>query len=161
MSTELRDVMQKIEDHRFSAEVNLAAGSKAFRRNLQNHEMFRALVELMKEPGATEAIAKRVADLSARPTDLQYENSFDAALSAYLTALGETATPDLIAEAASAAARACNCWWTTAISRDLLVHALATGVVGQPRVAQSPLAPTPPVMREGLGTQDLKVVNWF
>ncbi len=125
MSMELREVMQKIEDHRFSAEVNLGAGSKAFRRSLQSHEMFRALVELVKEPGGgSEAIAKRVADLSARPIDPQYENAFDAALSAYLTALGETAKPDLIVEAASAAAGACNCWWTNAISTDLLAHAL-------------------------------------
>jgi len=123
--------MQKIEDHRFSAEVNLAAGSKAFSRILQNHEMFRALLELAKEPGAVETIAKRVIDLSGRQVDPQYENVFDAALSAYLTALRDTAKPELIAEASSAAAAARNCWWTPGLSRELLVRALATGVVAQ------------------------------
>lgn len=152
---ELKDLMQEIEAHRFSAEVNLAAGSKAFGRALQNHETFRALINLGKEPGASEVIAKRVVDLSGRNVDPQYENQFDAALSAYLTVLRDTAKPEVLAEAASAAATARNCWWTTGLSRELLVRALATGDVSQSAANNFANAITPQEAPLGL-----KPVNW-
>ena len=50
MTVALADVMRAIEQYRFSGEVNLAAGTKAFRRGLRNHELFRKLAELAKEP---------------------------------------------------------------------------------------------------------------
>ena len=123
----LADVMQAIEQHRFAAEVNLAAGTKAFRRGLRSHALFRKLDEFAREPQARREIVERIASLSRAEIDTRYENGFDAALSAYLTALGDTAEPELIAEAASAAASAPNCWWTVAISRELMMRAVATG----------------------------------
>jgi hypothetical protein len=124
----LADVMRAIEQHRFSAEVNLA-GSKAFRRGLRNHDLFRELAEHAKEPHARIEILKRITFLSSRELDKRYENRFDAALSAYLTVLGETAEPEVVTEAASTAASAPNCWWTVGISRELQMRAIATGHV--------------------------------
>jgi len=80
MIVALADVMQAIEEYRFSAEVNLAAGTKAFRRGLRNHELFRELAELAKEPQARSEIVKRIAALSRAEIDKHYENHFDAAL---------------------------------------------------------------------------------
>ena len=123
----LAEIMQGIEQYRFSSELNLAAGTKAFRRGLREHDLVRSLADLAKNAEARVAVAKRVEELSTRDIDTRYENRFDAALSAYLTVLGDTAQPETVAKAASAAAKAPNCWWTLGISRDLLVHAVATG----------------------------------
>src|SRR5438094_5040 len=76
---------------------------------------------------ARREIVKRIAALSGAEIDKRYENGFDAALSAYLTVLADTAEPEVITEAASAAASAPNCWWTVGISRDLLMRVIATG----------------------------------
>lgn len=123
------ELMRAIELHRFSGEVNLAAGTKTFRRSLRNHALFRELADLAKEPHVRTKIAERVATLSRAEIDAKYENPFDAALSAYLTVLGDTAEPEVVIEAASAAASAPNCWWTVGISRELLIRAVATGHV--------------------------------
>jgi hypothetical protein len=125
----LTDVMHAIEQHRFSAEVNFAAGTKAFRLGLRNHQLVRELAELAKQPQARDEIVKRITTLASAEIDKRYENSFDAALSAYLTVLGDTAEPEVIAEAASRAASAQNCWWTVGVARELLMRAIATGDV--------------------------------
>jgi hypothetical protein len=123
----LTEVMRTIEQNRFSAEVNLAAGTKAFRRGLRNHPLVHKLAEFAKDPQSRREIAERISTLSRAQIDERYENSFDAALSAYLTVLGDTAEPDSIAEAASAVASAQNCWWAVGISRELLMRTAATG----------------------------------
>ena len=82
-----------------------------------------------RRPVARLLIVKRIAALSSAEIDKRYENGFDAALSAYLTVLGDTGEPEVITEAASAAASAPNCWWTVGISRELLMRAIATGDV--------------------------------
>jgi hypothetical protein len=130
---ELRELMATIEDHRFSAEVNLAAGPKAFNRGLQNHPMFQALlVAMANHLGASEMIAERVKEISRQEVDTRYENMFDVALSAYLMALRDTNTrPETLADAALAALGATNCWWTPELSRELLVRVLPTGAVSQ------------------------------
>jgi hypothetical protein len=124
----LTDIMQGIEAYSFASEVNLASGTKAFRRLLRAQDLFRQLSEVTKDPAARETIARRVEEISARPIDKRYENGFDAALSAYLTALSESAEPAVVAKAAAAAAKAENTWWTFGISRDLMARAVATGV---------------------------------
>lgn len=131
----LAELTRTIEQHRFSAEVNLAPGIKGFRRGLRNHELFRELADLAKEPHIRNQIAERVAMLSRVEIDASYENPSDAALSAYLTVLGDTAEPEVIIEAASVAASAPNCWWTPGVSRELLMRAVATGHVQSPRLA--------------------------
>jgi hypothetical protein len=123
----LTEVMQTIEQDRFSAEVNLAAGTKAFRRGLRSHPLVHELAEFAKDPQSRREIAERISTLSRAQTDARYENPFDAALSAYLTVLGDTAEPDSIAEAASAVASAQNCWWAVGISREMLMRTAATG----------------------------------
>src|ERR1700693_3830765 len=127
MTMPLADVMQEIERHSFSSEVNLAAGTKAFRRGLRMHALFRTLVDLARDAKTRSAVAKRVEEIAANEIDDRYENRFDAALSAYLTVLGDTAQPGTVAKAAMAATRAQNCWWTVGISRELIINAVSTG----------------------------------
>ena len=128
----LADIMQGIEQYHFSSELNLAAGTKAFRRGLRTHELVRRLADLAKDTETRLTIAKRVEELSEAEIDTRYENRFDAALSAYLTVLGDTAQPETVAKAASAAAKATNCWWTVGLSRELLMYAVATGFAEAP-----------------------------
>jgi len=127
MTTPLADIMQRIEQYRFSSELNLAAGTKSFRRGLRAHELFRELAERSKEVDARVAVAQRVEKLAGTAIDSRYENRYDAALSAYLMVLADTAQPELIAKTAAIAARAPNIWWTAGISRELITHAVATG----------------------------------
>lgn len=145
---QLADVMREIEQYRFASELNLASGTKAFRRGLRAHELFRSLVDLSKEQAGKAAVARRVEELAETQVDLQYENRYDTALSTYLMALGDTAEPEVIAKAAMAATRARNTWWTVGISHDLVSHAVATGV------AQAP-APT-----HVIAAHLLKRVDW-
>jgi hypothetical protein len=96
--------------------------------------LVRRLADLAKDTETRLTIAKRVEELSQAEIDTRYENRFDAALSAYLTVLGDTAQPETVAKAASAAARARNCWWTVGLSRELLMYAVATGFAEAPGV---------------------------
>jgi hypothetical protein len=131
----LREIMQEIEADRFSSELNLASGTRAFRRGLREHELFRRLTELGRDAPARDAVIQRVEDLAASAIDDRYENRYDAALSAYLTFLGDTAEPHAVVRAADAAARARNIWWTVGISRELIARAVATGVAQAPAAA--------------------------
>ena len=126
---DLHEAMNKIEGHRFSAEVNLAAGATAFRRILQEHESCRDLIETARTADAKEKIVRRVAELSEPQVDPRYENVYDAAISAYLAVLSETGTTEEIAEAGLAACKARNTWWTSALARELVLHAIAKGAL--------------------------------
>jgi len=123
----LTEIMQSIESYGFSSEVNMASGTKAFRRILRGHELVHRLAELAKQASVRAAVAQRVEELSALQIDKQYENRFDSALSAYLTVLSDTSAPDVVAKAAQAAAKAENTWWTVGLSRELVTRAIATG----------------------------------
>jgi hypothetical protein len=96
---ELQEAINKIEDPRFSAEVNLAAGARAFRRILREHEAYRELKETARTANARQRIVRRVAELSERQVDPRYENAYDAALSAYLAVILEAGTTDEIEKA--------------------------------------------------------------
>ena len=156
----LAEIMQGIEQYRFSSELNLAAGTKAFRRGLREHDLVRRLADLAKEAETRVTVAKRVEELSQAGIDTRYENRYDAALSAYLMVLSDTAQPETVAKAASAAAKAPNCWWTVDLSRELLMHAVATGFVEPPAVwhidTSAILASTP--WREALHE---RIQEWF
>lgn len=127
MTVELQEVFSKIEDHKFAAELNLASGLKSFTKGLRDHELFGELVHLAKEPAGAKEIARHVVQLSAQSIDTQYENPFDAALSAYLTAIGDFVEPETLTMAAEAALSAKNCWWASNIASGLLTNALASG----------------------------------
>ena len=132
----LSEIMRDIEDHSFSAEVNLAAGTKTFRRMLRAHALFGHLREAARDVDARAAIARRVEELAESAIDERYESRYDVALSAYLTVLGDTAQPEIIAKAAAAAAQAPNTWWTVSISRELMAHAVAKGQAMAPSAAR-------------------------
>jgi len=141
----IAELMQGIEATDFSAELNLASGTRAFRRRLREHALVQELRELARDAATREALANRVEELSAQEVDVRYENRFDAALSAYLTVLADTALPETIARSATAAARARNTWWTVGISHELIARAMATGLAQAPvnvrQVAQEAIVP--------------------
>jgi len=150
----LAEIMQGIEADRFSSELNLASGTRAFRRGLRGHELFRRLAELARDAEVRATMVRRVEELATSGLDNRYENRYDAALSAYLTILGDTAEPEAVARAAEAAAGARNTWWTVGISRDLIAHAVATGSAQAPAVAAWHYVPAALVQGVRLGDAD-------
>ena len=116
----LPEVMDAVEQDDFSAEMNLAAGTAAFRQALATHPLFRRLVELTKEnPGE---IVARIENISHRGIDIRYENPFDVALSAYLMALSESASPEAVPTAANAVLGTPQCWWASGIAHELALQ---------------------------------------
>ena len=118
----LDEVISAIEDSQFAAESNLASGSKTFHLNLRRHRMVSELAKHMKEPLVAEAILKRVVELAGKPVQPLFENPFDTALTAYLTAL-EIQSPELLRHAAEAVVNTPNCWWAAEMSLRLLAQA--------------------------------------
>ena len=103
------DVMKEIEGLMFSAELNL-----------RKHKLFGPLMEIARTPGGRRDIADRVAKLVAQAVDGQYEHPADVAFCAYLTALAETAEPEMIARAARAVSVVPNCSWAVSIAKEIL-----------------------------------------
>src|SRR5580704_8832777 len=124
----LVEVMEAIQKDEFSAEMNLAAGTRAFRRLMRSHDLFLGLAELAKE-NSTELLA-RIESISQRDVDMAYEYPFDVALSAYLIALSDCAPPEVVSKAAQAVLRTPKCWWASGLARELLLQTVATGVIG-------------------------------
>jgi hypothetical protein len=122
------ETMRAIEQDEFAAEMNLAAGTKAFRRRLREHNLFRRLTELAKENPAE--VAGRIEGISHLEIDQGYENPFDTALSAYLMALSDVAEPERISKAAAAVLRTPKCWWASGLARELLLQTVAVGAIG-------------------------------
>lgn len=122
----LAETMDAIEEDEFAAEMNLAAGTKAFRRAIMEHDLFQRLAELAKEnPPEVEA---RIEKISHLDIDERYENRFDTALSAYLMALSDVAEPEVVSKAATAVLRTPKCWWASGLAGELLLRTVAAGV---------------------------------
>lgn len=124
----LADVMKAIEQDEFSAEMNLAAGTRAFRRSIRAHDLFLRLTNLAKENPSE--VAERVESLSHLDVDMAYENRFDAALSAYLMVLSDVAEAEVVSKAGQAVLRTPNCWWASGLARELLLETVAAGAIG-------------------------------
>lgn len=119
----LAETMSAIEQDEFAAEMNLAAGTKAFRRAIREHELFHRLSELAIENPS--AVAGRVEAISGIEVDERYENRFDTALSAYLMVLSDVAGPELVSQASQAILRTPKLWWASEIARELLLQTVA------------------------------------
>jgi hypothetical protein len=124
----LEETMQAIEQDEFSAEMSLAAGTKAFRRAVRAHELFRRLSDLAKETPLD--VSARIDAIAKLEVDERYENPFDAALSAYVMALSDIADPKIVQEAAQAVLKTPKCWWASGIARKLVLETIAVGTVG-------------------------------
>jgi hypothetical protein len=124
----IAETMAAIERDEFAAEMNLAAGTNAFRRAIREHDLFRRLSELTKEN--TSAVLERIETISLIEIDDRYENPFDTALSAYLMALPSTAEPQAAARASQAVLRTQKIWWASAVARELLLQTVAGGAFG-------------------------------
>jgi hypothetical protein len=117
----LKEIMDTLEGHRFAAEANLASGSQAFHNALRSHSIVSELTEHMKEPKVAEMIFKRIVELANKPAPAGFENLFDTALAAYLTAL-DLSDSELLRQAAEAVSKAPQCWWATEMSSRLLAR---------------------------------------
>lgn len=124
----LAEVMEAIERDEFSAEMNLAAGTRAFRRSMRTHDLFLRLTELSKENPSE--LVHRVKSISKFDVDMVYENPFDVALSAYLLVLSDVAEPEAVSAAAAAIIGTPRCWWASGLARELLLRTVAAGAVG-------------------------------
>jgi len=124
----LAETMAAIERDEFAAEMNLAAGTKAFRRAVREHELFDRLSELAKENPSE--VAERIETISRSAVDERYENPFDTALSAYLMALCDVAGPEIASKIVQAVLRTPKTWWASGLARELLLQTVAMGAIG-------------------------------
>jgi len=115
-----QELMRALEGHQFAAEVNLAGGSEAFYRGLRSHRLFCELMNQLKQRSTRELVLARLLELSREPIRPEYENPYDAAMTAYLVALEATEKAELVAAAAEAVSKAPNCWWASGASARLL-----------------------------------------
>ncbi len=121
-------ILRTIESPAFAVELNLVAGRAAFSRELRQHPELLELVKEIRSTNEQNVLLDRVKLLSSLQIDERYENEADVALSAYLIALSETASPNVTKEAAEVASLAQNCWWTSQIARE--VHSSASRATG-------------------------------
>ena len=126
----LAETMTAIEQEQFAAQMNLAPGTRAFRRMLRGHSLFRQLSASAREHSA--AIVARIETIGAIEIDGRYENPFDVALSAYMTALSDSAGPEFTSRAARAVLNTPNCWWSLGIAREALLQTVASGPIAVP-----------------------------
>ena len=121
----LAETMAAIEQEKFAAEMNLAAGTKAFRRAIREHGLFHRLSELAKENPSE--VAERIETISRIEADERYENRFDTALSAYLMVLSDVAEPEVASNASRAVLRTPKIWWASGVAREILLQTVAVG----------------------------------
>ena len=119
------DAMNEVEGTLFAAEMNLAAGKKAFNRSMIDHPIFRLLRESAKHTEGRAAIINRILALAAKPVDPEYENPADVAFC--LRIVDETAGSEMVATAVATVLSAPNCSWAVD-AKDLLAKAIASGV---------------------------------
>jgi hypothetical protein len=124
----LAETMAAIERDEFAAEMNLAAGTKAFRRAVREHELFDRLSELAKENPSE--VLERIETISRSAVDERYENPFDTALSAYLMVLRDVAGPEIASKIVQAVLRTPKTWWASGLARELLLQTVAMGAIG-------------------------------
>jgi len=122
----LAETMAAIEQEEFAVEMNLAAGTKAFRRAIREHELFHRLSELAKENPSE--VAGRIEAISRIEVDERYENRFDTALSVYLMVLSDVAEPEVASKASQAVLRTPKIWWASGVAQELLLQPVAEGV---------------------------------
>lgn len=115
----LDDVVREIEGNHFAAEVNLASGSVAFDRGLRSHPLFHELAESVRGAQGRDLVIARLEELARKPIDFKYENPYDAAMTAYLTALSQVERPELLEDVVEAVLKTPNCWWAREISTRL------------------------------------------
>lgn len=126
----LTEDIRSVESPTFASELNLAAGTKAFRRALLNHPDFKRLKKTVESgPDGEAAVIRQIEALVQREIDEHYENPFDVALSAYLAALEWAEDAASVAAAAQSVLGTANCWWAYEVARDVLTKAVATGRV--------------------------------
>jgi hypothetical protein len=123
----LAESMAMIEQDEFAAQMNLAAGTTAFRRAIRRHEMFHRLLELARNNPSE--VAGRIEAISGIEVDERYENRFDTALSAYLMVLSDVAEPEVVSKASQAVLRTPKIWWASGVARELLLQTVAVGAI--------------------------------
>jgi hypothetical protein len=112
-------ILDQIESHTFSAEVNVAGGYSAFRSILASNGTVLELVSFLSNRSLAERCLRRIGSLASLTVDLRFENPFDAALAAYLHALSAK-HPDLSRIGASVVQACPRCWWGRRVANHLL-----------------------------------------
>ena len=112
----IRNLMQEIESPQFSARLNIANNLKTFLRATFSEEASQNLIkQLLDFPENRWPLFKRVAELSQKQIDTQYENPWDTALAVYIWALSLVHL-EAAQTAADFSLQAENCWWARQVS---------------------------------------------
>jgi hypothetical protein len=109
-----------IESPDFAARVNMASTRSVFVSILTSDDAYLKLIRKIREDErGIAATIERIKILASAVIDPQYENPYDAALSAYMWAV-HTIDPDFERVAAERTSKAPKLWWAFRISAMLL-----------------------------------------
>lgn len=120
MANSSLDFYADVETDGFAARTHIASTLSQFEEAVRADPAYKRLLTLLRdEPEAESAVTKRVARLSERAIDPTYAHPFDAALSAYVMALGDRKSA-VVGIAATLALQAAQTWWTRQMCLNLL-----------------------------------------
>jgi hypothetical protein len=116
--TELRELFDKIESHRFAAMVDMASDLKTFRCVADAQPEFQELLERLRDRAAADAACARAQRLAMTPRDPSYRHPHDAAVATYILALIFW-QEELAREAGAYVARTDGWWWADQMLGEL------------------------------------------
>jgi hypothetical protein len=114
------DCFREIEDPAFAADVNAASTFTVFLDIMSLVPSFgHLLAAAQSDSNVVARILERIRSLCELRVDFEYENPYDAALSAYAWAVHKV-SPDASRIAAELITSATNTWWCTKVAALLL-----------------------------------------
>jgi hypothetical protein len=111
------DLITEIESQAFDAELNIFSGFQTFYSALQSDERVEALANwLVEHPQDIDRVIGQFTHCAKHPTD---ENTYDAALAAYLLVLQRTATGTGWFVSDEIIQQTSHLWWARRLARQL------------------------------------------
>ena len=132
---DLQNIFAEIESHGFSAQVNVASNYKTFCRALGGQPEVQRLAALMKLNENQQLVFQRVLELSARPSDQEFENPWDSALAAYIWLLAST-DQALAKMAAAKIIESHGYWWAKKVADEVLKSSSISSTSAGPAIMQ-------------------------
>ena len=133
--SEIENVFEQIESDRFSALVNIASNYRTFCRALAAQPEIQKLATLMKSNETRQLVFQRVLELSARPSDQEFENPWDSALAAYIWLLAST-DQALAKMAAAKIIESHGYWWAKKVADEVLKSSSISSTSAGPAIMQ-------------------------
>ncbi len=121
MTQDFSHFMEIIESQEFRFIANQAAGLRAFKRIVEEQEVFPALIQFASDKSGGLALLKRILELTSRNVDESYEHPDDTALAVYLLGL-DAAASEYAQMASYLALSVSRIWWSRKIAAAIVTR---------------------------------------